>query len=178
LQNLSHILKSQCPSTFTIESRHREYFSECVECQTFSKVSALAHLLCETAIARTFENACRCRSLRRVNWGRLSSRASPSAPRRIVPQTAPRRTVCVCVCVCVGGWVGLCPNRAPPYCVCVCVKRCIVCVCVCVCVCIKRCNVQPHTSLRGVCRVSVSLCVSLSVWGGLHVRDACMCVYT
>ena len=27
---LSHILKSHCPSAFTIESRHREYFSECV----------------------------------------------------------------------------------------------------------------------------------------------------
>ena len=46
LQCVPQILKSQCPSTFTIENRHREYFSECVECQAFSKLSALVYLLC------------------------------------------------------------------------------------------------------------------------------------
>jgi hypothetical protein len=55
-KTLSDILKSQCPSTFTIESRHRKYFPECVECQTFSKVSALVHLLYKATIDRTFEN--------------------------------------------------------------------------------------------------------------------------
>jgi len=48
------ILKSQCPSTFTIESRHREYFSECVECQTFSKVSAMVHSTIQNTTEGTF----------------------------------------------------------------------------------------------------------------------------
>ena len=50
------ILKSQCPSTFTIESRHREYLSECVECHTFSKVSALVRVRHWPLMQRTFEN--------------------------------------------------------------------------------------------------------------------------
>jgi len=41
----ANILKSQRTSVFATESRHREYFSECFKCQTFSKVSALVHLL-------------------------------------------------------------------------------------------------------------------------------------
>jgi len=60
---LTDILKSQRPSTFTIESRHRENFSECVECR-HSQKSAPGDMFHVTGTAEntfsTFENFCLC----------------------------------------------------------------------------------------------------------------------